>query len=246
MSDLPTAIKDMRDGVVALLRVHPETRSESPEGTGTASCTFGTGFCVARDRLVLTARHVLAPTGELQTVDRFYALAVPGNGERAYHFSVTRCVLDRPDLDLAVLELGQPATPGVSIPALPMSFDAVPDGTRAMTIGFPAPEIADINIDERLEFHGGRLFLKSHANEGIVAAQYRFNDEHMYELNVGWHHGESGGPIARVDGDVAVFSVMQHYRNVQTPHGIVAGPHRAFSLAAIRAELMGLGVERVI
>ena len=62
----------------------------------------------------------------------------------------------------------------------------------------------------------------------------------MYEFNVGWHHGESGGPVCRAE-PLAAFTVMQHYRNVQGPHGVVAGPHRGVSLEVIRQELEDLG-----
>ncbi len=65
----------------------------------------------------------------------------------------------------------------------------------------------------------------------------------MYELNVGWHHGESGGPITTIDDPPTVFSVMQHYRNVQAPQGIVAGPHRGRALEAIQTDLTSFGAK---
>lgn len=64
----------------------------------------------------------------------------------------------------------------------------------------------------------------------------------MYELNIGWHHGESGGPIVSLTDPLAAFSMMQQYRNVQSPHGIVAGPRRGCALSLIAAELAELGV----
>jgi hypothetical protein len=112
-----------------------------------------------------------------------------------------------------------------------------------LTVGYPSPEIKSISIDPQLTYLGGQFFLKSHANEGIVAAQYDAGPGRMYELNVGWHHGESGGPIVSLGGSAPVaVATMQHYRNVQSPHGIVAGPHRGFALATIEAELRALGV----
>jgi hypothetical protein len=89
------------------------------------------------------------------------------------------------------------------------------------------------------------MFLKSHANTGIISAQYSMGQILDYELNVGWHHGESGGPIATASDNPAVFSLMQHYRNVQTPHGVVAGPHRGVSLSLIQQDLVNLGVSVV-
>ena len=81
----------------------------------------------------------------------------------------------------------------------------------------------------------------NHANEGIVSAQYVVVGVRIYELNVGWHHGESGGPVVTLTDPPAAFSLMQYYRNIQSPHGTVAGPHCGRSLSAIQAELVGLG-----
>jgi hypothetical protein len=116
------------------------------------------------------------------------------------------------------------------------------DGTRVITVGYPAPEIVGIKVDSQWNYGGGEFFLKSHANEGIVSAQYRIGGVFIYELNVGWHHGESGGPIAALEDPPAVFSLMQQYRNIQSPHGLVAGPHRGCSLSGVQQELTALGV----
>ncbi len=40
--------------------------------------------------------------------------------------------------------------------------------------------------------------------------------------------------------------VMQHYRNIQSPHGIVAGPHTGCVLSSIQQELTGLGPPVII
>ena len=111
-----------------------------------------------------------------------------------------------------------------------------------MTYGFPAPQIASAKVDESGNWQGGNFFLKSHANDGIVSARYDLDGILFYELNVGWHHGESGGPIFTLEEErPAVFSVMQHYRNIQAPHGIVPGPHRGKSLTSIKNQLVELG-----
>jgi hypothetical protein len=112
-------------------------------------------------------------------------------------------------------------------------------------MGFPAPEIADIRVDRSGEYRGGQFFLKSYANEGMVSAQYVAGSGKVYELNVGWHHGESGGPIVVPTDPPAAFSLMQHYRNIRSPHGIVAGPHRGCALSVIQQELLGLGAAAV-
>jgi hypothetical protein len=165
---------------------------------------------------------------------------VPENGPQAYHFPVTRFVLEEPANDYAVLEI-DPGTSGVRAEALPVSFGRVEDGTAVLTCGFPAPEIHAGQLDPLGNWMGGQFFLKSHANTGIVSANYDVTEGvTLYELNVGWHHGESGGPICRLE-PLAAFSVMQHYRNVQSPHGVVAGPHRGVGVGVIETTLRELG-----
>ncbi len=178
------------------------------------------------DRYLLTAFHLLNGGQHRNTVDRFYAFVVPGNGNPAFHSSIVGFPVERPDLDLAVLGIGPCTTDGVHMPALPVSFTRRPDGTRVVTTGYPAPSIAGLNVDPQGNLKGGEFFLKSHANEGIVSAQYVIGAALIYELNVGWHNGESGGPVVALEEPPAAISLMQHYRNIQSPHGIVAGPHR--------------------
>lgn len=245
MSGLVGSIPIVRRSTVAILRVRlarPETADDGHAAPARVDCSFGSGFCVSETRLVATAFHVLNGGRPRNPEDRFYVLTVPENGDRAYHFPVVGFPLEVPELDFAVLEIGPGPAPGVEIPAIPVSFAPVPDGTPVTTVGYPSPEISSINVDADLNYRGGQFFLKSHANEGIVAAQYDLNGTRMYELNVGWHHGESGGPIATATARPAVFSVMQHYRNVQSPHGVVAGPHRGISLVAVKERLEALGI----
>jgi hypothetical protein len=111
-----------------------------------------------------------------------------------------------------------------------------------VTAGFPAPEVVRVNLDGQGNFLAAQFFLKSHANEGIISAQYALNGAHFYELNVGWHHGESGGPIVAFTDQPAAFSLMQHYRNIKSPIGPLVGPHRGIALASIQQDLAGLGV----
>ncbi len=245
MSQLVHAIPVVRASVVSILRVHaadPAATSQADSVPAQVNCSFGTGFCVSDDRLLITAHHVLNDGKPRDPADRFYAFTVPRNDEPAYHFPVVGFRVELPDLDLAVLEIGPSETPGIHLPALPVSFDPMPDGTSVVTVGYPSPEITGISIDSELNYRGGSFFLKSHANEGIVAAQYLFGGNRMYELNVGWHHGESGGPIASATREPVVFALMQHYRNVQSPHGVVAGPHRGFALSAAQSQLAELGI----
>jgi hypothetical protein len=245
MSHLVHAIPTVRRSVVSILRIHKAQPLAAQKADGVQAqfnCSFGSGFCVSDDRFLVTAHHVLNDGNPRDPADRFYAFIVPYNGEPAYHFPVTGFRLERPELDLAVLEMGASDTPGIHLPALPVSFDPMPDGAPVVTVGYPSPEITSINIDAELNYRGGSFFLKSHANEGIVAAQYLLGSKRMYELNVGWHHGESGGPIASATREPVVFALMQHYRNVQSPHGVVAGPHRGFALSAVQSELAEMGI----
>ena len=144
--------------------------------------------------------------------------------------------------DLAILEVGPPAAAGQHIPPVPITFGRPPDGTLVLTYGFPSPVIggAQLAPDGRL-FGGGQFFLKGHANEGIVAAQYDIGGGvWQFEFNVAWHHGESGGPIFRAD-PLAAFALMQQYRNIQTPHGVFPGPHSGRALAVIQPALNAHG-----
>lgn len=244
--DLVAAIPVVRKSVVAIFRyrlVRPETTKKGKVRPAEYKVGWGSGFCIVSDRYVVTAFHVLNDGQRRNPSDRFVAFVVPGNDDPAYHFPVTGFPVERPDLDLVVLEIGQCATAGIQLPAVPVTFAAQQDGSRVLTVGFPAPEISRLNIDSQGNYIGGQFFLKSHANEGILSSQYLLGQLQMYEFNVGWHHGESGGPVLRLDDPVAAFTVMQQYRNIESPHGVVAGPHRGCALSAIRQDIERLGAQ---
>jgi len=241
-------ISAIRGSVAAILRLR--TKNGRPAAAGAPSTiemdgSFGSAFCVVRNRYLVTAHHTLNGGQRRDPGDRFYALVVPGNGDVAHTFPVVSFPVERPELDVAVLEIGSCATAGVELPAVPVAFAPRRDGTRVITVGFPSPEIQGLSVDPEGNYRGGQFFLKSHASQGIVSAQYGIGGVPVYEVDVGWHHGESGGPIAGLDDGAAVIALMQHYRNIQSPHGVVAGPHRGISLAAIRPELETLGVRGV-
>ena len=249
MSDLLGVIQQTGDAVAAILRLHtvkPATVKKGVTTPAKISASFtGSGFCIVENRFLLTAYHVVAIGKPRDPNDKFLAFVVPQNGPQMYHFPVVGYPFESPDLDMAIIEIGACATAGVKLPALPVTPEAQPDGNRVLTIGFPAPVIAAINVDPNVDLVGGQIFLKSHANEGIVSAQYRLDSVDFYELNVGWHHGESGGPIVRLDDPAAAFSLMQHYRDIKGPHGVVAGPHRGRALRAIEQELIAVGASIV-
>jgi hypothetical protein len=250
MADLATAIPIVRDSVAGVLRIRmsrPETVKKGKVRPAQFQASLGgSAFCVVADRYLVTGFHVLNGGQPRNPADSFYAFVVPGNGDPAFHFPVVAFPVGRPDLDVAVLEIGPCATAGVHVPAVPVSFTPRADGTRVITVGCPSPEIRGLNVDPQGNFQGGgQFFLKSHANEGIVSAQYVIAGILLYELNVGWHHGESGGPVAAQQDQPAVFSLMQHYRNIQSPQGVVAGPHRGCALSGVQRELTALGVAAV-
>jgi Trypsin-like peptidase domain len=242
---LTVAVPKLRESVTAILRLRL-TKAESIDQGKVVPAQYevgwGSGFCVLTDKYVVTAFHVLSGGNPARDpAAKFYALVVPNNGDSFYWFPVLSFPLERPDLDIAVVEVGACSNPGIHLPALPVSFAPQPDGTEVLTMGFPAPEVAGLHADPQGNFLSGQFFLKSHANEGMVAAQYVLAGTlPFYELNVGWHHGESGGPVATTADAPAVFTLMQHYRNVQGPHGILAGPRRGIALSAIQDELTGL------
>jgi len=247
MADLTTSIPAVRESVAAVFRLRqtkPATVKKGKQRPAQFQFSWGSAFSVVTDRYLLTAFHVLNGGQTRDPQDKFYVLTVPGNGLPFFTFPVVAFPLERQDLDMAVLEVGPCANGAAHLPGLPVSFAGHPDGTRVVTVGFPAPEVAGLNVDPQGTFQGGQFFLKSHANEGIVSARYDLGPANVpvYELNVGWHHGESGGPVATLADQPAAFTLMQHYRNIQGPHGILPGPHRGCALSTIQQDLRALGV----
>lgn len=245
---LTSAISRVRESVVAVLRfrqMRPQITRKGKIRPAEYKVEWGSGFCVVADRFVVTVFHILKNGGGRNPKDKYGVFVVPGNGIQAFHFPVIGIPIERPELDLAVLEIAPSSQPGVQLPALPVSFRAQQDGARVLTIGFPAPTITSLNIDPQGNFRGGDFFLKSHAKEGILSAQYHVDQLLMYEFNLGWHHGESGGPVVCLEEPLAVFTVMQQYRRIQAPHGIMSGPDQGRPLSTMEADLRRLGVSVV-
>lgn len=246
---LSETIARVRQSAVAILRIREVHRGAKSGANGQQtgdttdySLSFGSGFCVLADQYVVTAFHVLNEGAAPDPNDRHYVFTVPDNGEPAYHFPVTSIPVQHPELDVAVLEIGPCSTPGIHVSALPVDFRPYEDGQRVLTLGFPAPEVHGLCMDPDGGFVSGQFFLKSHANEGIVSAHYQVGSLPVYELNVTWHNGESGGPIVALGDSPAAFSLMQQYRNVQTPHGIMPGPRRGVPLSTIASDFERLGI----
>ncbi len=249
MASIVSAVHSARDSLVALLRVHTVRAASAKKGRARPPnfgvAIVGSAFCIVANRYLVTAYHVFNDGKKRDPNDKFYAFVVPQNRDQAFYFPVIGFPVEDVNLDLALVEVGPPTTPGITIPAVPVTFTPQPDGARVLTFGFPAPAISRANLDPRGNWAGGEFFLKSHANEGIVSAQYDMGGMRFYELNVGWHHGESGGPILRLDDPVAAFSVMQHYRNIKSPHGIAVGPHRGRSLVGVEQSIRNFGANVV-
>jgi len=204
----------------------------------------GTAWCIVQNKYLLTAHHILNNLKPRDPNDKFFAFIVPNNGLNAFHFPVVAFPLEDAASDMAILEIGSPVNHTNQIPSVPITFNRPIDGSMVFTYGFPAPAINKANVDQNGNFAGGEFFLKAHANEGILAAQYEINNQWFCEFNVGWHHGESGGPVFQLD-PLAGFAVMQQYRNVQTPLGPVAGPHAGRSLECVKAQLISIGCKIV-
>ncbi len=175
MSDLSSAIQQTGDAVAAILRLHTVKPATVKKGTAKpakiSANLGGSAFCIVENRILLTAHHVFNSGKPRDPKDKFYAFIVPQNGPQAYYFPVVGYPFESLDLDMAIIEVGACATPGVKMSALPVTLEAQPDGSRVLTIACPAPEIASLNVDQNGDYRGGNLFLKRHANEGIVSAQ---------------------------------------------------------------------------
>lgn len=235
-------IARIRDSVCAVLRIRKAADQSGlqPGQVNYEIGIVGTAWCIVPNRYLVTAFHVFNECKAREAADKFFVFTVPGNGPIAYHAPVIAFPIERPDVDMAIIEVSLPSGFPVTIPSMSVTFDRLADGEKVLTYAFPAPRINQGRVNANGEWCGGDLFLKANANEGIVAGQFEYNSLITYELNVGWHHGESGGPIIRLK-TVAAFSIMQRYRNIQTPLGIVAGPHQGNALSAIEGDLRVLG-----
>jgi len=237
-SDLIRSITAIRNSVSAILRIRRETQNRFQ------LIIVGTAWCIVPRRILVTAFHILNNGQPRNPGDNFFAFFVPNNGPTIWHTPVVNFLLEDPNVDMAILEIDHARLQALQIPAIPITFKSVPDGERVVTCGFPAPRITRANVDANGNWQGGELFLISHANEGIISGQYDVNGRRTYELNVGWHHGESGGPILRIK-PLSAVAIMQRYRNIETPHGVVSGPHQGTSLQAIEDRLREFEIQIV-
>jgi hypothetical protein len=225
------------------MKVNP---TPAPDSSGSSAppqyavSFVGTAWCIVESRYFITANHIFNKGQPRNPEDKFILFFVPNNGLVAYHTNVTGFVLENEAYDIALIEISSLPPQVTSVPAVPVTFAVQDDGTRVLTYGFPSPIISNAQVGVQGDWVRGSIFLKGHANEGIIAGQYDLNGALAYELNVGWHHGESGGPIFKLD-PTAAFALMQTYRGIQSPNGVYPGPRRGFSVEVIKSTLEGIG-----
>src|ERR1043166_5003042 len=125
MPDLRIAIPKLRESIVAIIKLR-RTKVETIEKGKVRPAQFevgwGSAFCVVSDKYLLTAFHVLNGGKPRDPSARYYALIVPNNADPFFHFEVVSFPLERPDFDIAVLEIGACSKSGIHLPALPVTF----------------------------------------------------------------------------------------------------------------------------
>jgi S1-C subfamily serine protease len=108
MPDLSAVIAQVRESVVAILRIHLERPQNVKRGKVRPAkyqvSISGSGFCVVEDRYLVTAHHVLNGGKQRDANDRFYAFLVPQNGDPYHYFPVVSFPIERAATDVAVLE----------------------------------------------------------------------------------------------------------------------------------------------
>lgn len=229
---LQNDIAAVRGSIWAVLQIHPLSATRAEIGIR------GTAWCVESNRLFVTARHVLNAGKPRDPKDSFELLTAPENGNKLLRLPVVGFHLEDSKSDYCVFEVDQQSATEIGIPAIPIYSGDVDDGAPAFTFGYPQAAVRSGS------FANGRLtniqtVLFSHANEGILAAHYRIRGLDFVELNIGWYLGESGGPVMLQDPP-RVIAIMQRYRNIDTPHGVVPGPHGGFRATVIEKKVAAL------
>lgn len=231
------AVARARDAICAVVRVRRD------EAGAVHLDVSGSAWAAGTPATFVTARHVVTPRPAGQ---RWYLARRTSPASTALElWPVEEIALEDADLDVAVLR-----APASTVRApLPLLLDPVEDGTRVLTFGCPSARIQDAVVSPRGELRSAHAFLAPFANEGIVSGHYDVSTEDspprhlgpLYEFNVSWLNGESGGAVIRVE-PFGAFAVMQSYRKIPTPIGDVPGPRRGFGLAHLGERLRALGL----
>jgi hypothetical protein len=231
------AVARARDAICAVVRVRRDDAGAARVDVS------GTAWAGGTPSTFVTAGHVVSPRPAGQ---RLYVVRRTSPASTALEiWPVEEIPLEDPELDVAVLRV--PASTVRS--PLPLVLDHVEDGTRVLTFGCPSARIQDGVVSPRGELRSAQAFLAPFANEGIVSGHYDVSTEEpaprhlgpLYEFNVAWLNGESGGAVIRVE-PFGAFAVMQSYRKIPTPIGDVPGPRRGFGLASLGERLRALGM----
>lgn len=233
------AVARARDAICAVVRLRRD------DAGAVRVDVSGTAWAAGSPTTFVTAKHVVNPRPEGQ---RWYVVRRTSPASTALEiWPVEEILVEDDDLDVAILRV--PASTVRS--PLPLLLDHVEDGTRVLTYGCPSARIQDGVVTARGELRSAHAFLAPFANEGIVSGHYDVSTEEspprhlgpLYEFNVSWLNGESGGAVIRVE-PFGAFAVMQSYRKIPTPIGDVPGPRRGFGLAALGERLRALGMLR--
>jgi hypothetical protein len=228
------AIHTVRNSVCAVLRIRPTGKNQA-DGK-----IVGSAWCVVDNKYLVTANHIFNDSQKREPTDRFYVFTVPNNEGFSYHALVTSFLLENAMSDMAIIEIDSSANKNFYVTDIPITLRQHQDGEQILTMGFPEPVLERFEIDDNFNYVTGAFFLKSHANEGIISAQYEMGDHFFYEFNTGWFPGESGGPIVSME-PLAAFSIMQQTRDINTKHGVIPGPCQGRSLSMIEDSLQLIG-----
>jgi hypothetical protein len=231
------AVARARDAICAVARVRRDAAGVLKLEVS------GTAWAGGTPSTFITASHVVNPR---PPEDRWYILRrIDAASTELLIWPVAEIVLEDLELDVAVLRV-----PGSTVEGpIPLILDHVPDGTRVLTFGCPSARLQNGVLSPQGDLLKAHAFLAPFANEGIVSGHYEVSTEdapprrlgRLYEFNVSWLNGESGGAVVQVQ-PFGAFAVMQSYRRIPTPVGDVPGPRRGFALTQLAERLRSLGM----
>ena len=241
--ELIPAIAHIRRSACAILRVRAKRNVSSTDPALVPRFEMGfvgSGVCIVEKKYVLTAQHIFNGGQARDVNDKFVVFTLTENNLQAFHCAVIGFPIEHATHDLAVMELGKPVDARFVLEPLPISMDTFVEGSEVVTYGFPSPVVTGANLDAEGNFlGGGNFFLKGHANTGIVSACYDLQGAIHYAFNVDWVHGESGGIVCDL-ATLHLFTIMQSYRTIGTPNGVMAGPRLGRGFQSIAKELRAL------
>jgi Trypsin-like peptidase domain len=247
MMELKTVIATARRSVVAIMKVHPNGKKDGAGNLQFDVGIVGTAFCVVSNKSYVTAHHVLNGGKPREAGDKFFVFRSQQRVGTIAHFPITHFHLEDAASDIAIFDAATPPGVGIDITSLPVCDGLQEDGTAVLTYGFPAPLVMAGSLDLTGNWVGGKVMIVGNANIGIVAGSEldAATNNLIYHFNVGWHNGESGGPVALLD-PLAVIAIMQANRDIVTQRGdTVRGPRIGRALSWVKAYLQAVGASFV-